>query len=90
MNIIYRRTSTHKANADNYKRENVSNTIKGRYFNIPLIPMDRSSREKTNKGTQILNNILDQIDLIDIHRVFHQKKSRNNCFFQVHIEHFPG
>ena len=40
-------------------------------FNTPLTPMDRSSRQKINKETQALNDTLDQIDLIDIHRTFH-------------------
>ena len=29
-------------------------------FNTPLIPMERSSRQKINKGTQALNSTLDQ------------------------------
>ena len=33
--------------------------------------MDRSSKQKINKETQVLNDILDEIDLIDIFRTFH-------------------
>ena len=35
--------------------------------------MDRSSRQKINKETKILNDTIDQIDLIDIYRTFHPK-----------------
>ena len=40
-------------------------------FNTPLIPMDRSSKQKINKEIQTLNEILDQINLSDIFRTFH-------------------
>ena len=33
--------------------------------------MDRSSKEKINKETQVLNDTLDDMDLIDIFRTFH-------------------
>ena len=33
--------------------------------------MDRSSKQKINKETQVLNDKLDQMDLIDIFRTFH-------------------
>ena len=42
-------------------------------FNTPLIPMDRSTKQKVNKETQILNDTMDQLDLIDIYRTFHPK-----------------
>ena len=35
-------------------------------FNIPLTPMDRSTKQKINKDIQILNDTIDQLDLIDI------------------------
>ena len=35
-------------------------------FNTPLTSMDRSSRQKINKETQVLNDTLDQMVLIDI------------------------
>ena len=49
-----------------------SNTIV-RDFNIPLTPMDRSTKQKINKETQTSNDTMDQLDLIDINRVFHPK-----------------
>ena len=33
--------------------------------------MDRSSKQKINKETQILSDTLDEMDLIDIFRTFH-------------------
>ena len=33
--------------------------------------MDRSSKQKMNKETQVLNDTLDEMDLIDIFRTFH-------------------
>ena len=40
-------------------------------FNTPLTPMDRSSKQKINKETQVLNDTLDEMDLTDIFRIFH-------------------
>ena len=45
----------------NHKRENIKgetegNTITVGDFNTPLTSMDRSSRKKTNKATEILNH----------------------------------
>ena len=48
-----------------------SNTVIVGDFNTPLTPMDRSSKQKINKETQVLNDTLDEIDLIDIFRTFH-------------------
>ena len=42
-------------------------------FNTSLTPMDRSSRQKINKETQVLNDTIDQINLTDIYRIFHPK-----------------
>ena len=33
--------------------------------------MDRSSKQKINKETQVLNDTLDDMDLIDVFRTFH-------------------
>ena len=43
-------------------------------FNTPLTPMDRSTKQKNNKETLILNDTIDQLDLIDIYRTFYPKK----------------
>ena len=39
-------------------------------FNTPLTPMDRS-KQKINKETQVLNDTLDEMGLIDIFRTFY-------------------
>ena len=36
-------------------------------FNTPLTSVDISTCEKINKETQVLNDTLDQVDLIDIY-----------------------
>ena len=43
-------------------------------FNMPLTPMDKSTKQKINKETKTLNDTLDQLDLIDIYRTFHPKQ----------------
>ena len=53
------------------KGETNSNTIVIGDLNNPLTPMDRSSKQKINKETQVLNNTLDEMDLIAIFRTFH-------------------
>ena len=40
-------------------------------FNTPLTPMDRSSKQKINKETQVLNDTLDEMDPNDIFRTLH-------------------
>ena len=57
-------------------------------FNTPLSPMDRSSKQKFNKETQVLSDPLDEMDLIYIFRTFHANE-KNTPSSQVHIEHFP-
>ena len=42
-------------------------------FNTPLTPMDKSSKQKVNKESQVLNDTLDEMDLTDIFRTFHPK-----------------
>ena len=61
-----------------------SNTIMVGDFNIPLIPMDRSSKQKINKETQALNDTLDEMDLIDIYRTFHPKSTEYTFFSSAH------
>ena len=48
------------------KGEIYSNKIIAGDFNIPLTPMDRSSKQKINKETQVLN----EMDLTNIFRTF--------------------
>ena len=58
-------------------------------FNTPLTPTDRSSKQKINKETQVLNDTLDEMVLIDIFRTFIQTQ-KNIPSSQVHMEHSPG
>ena len=53
------------------KGEIDSNTIIVGGFNTPLTPMNRSSKQKINKETQILNDRLDEMELIDNFSTFH-------------------
>ena len=54
------------------KAEIDSNTMEGGIF-TPLTSMDRSFRRKISKETQALNDTLDQMDFINIYRIFHPK-----------------
>ena len=53
-------------------------------FNTPLTLMDRSSKQKINKETQVLNDILNEMDLIDIFRRFHPNAEEYTFFSGVH------
>ena len=46
--------------------------------------MDRSSKQKINKETQVLNDTLDEMDLIDILRTFHPNAEKYTFFSSVH------
>ena len=72
-----------------------NNTIIVGSFNIPLTPTDRSTKQKINKETQILNDTMDQLDLIDIYRTFHPKTMNFTFFSSAHrtfsrIDHILG
>ena len=77
------------------KGEINSNTIIVGDFNIPLTPMDRSTKQKISKETQTLNDTTDQLDLIDIYRTFHPKTMNFTFFSSAHgslsrINHILG
>ena len=64
-------------------------------FNTPLTPMDRSSKQKVNKETQVLNDILDEMDLIDTFRTFNPNAEEYTFFSRAHgtfsrIDHIWG
>ena len=57
--------------------------------------MDRSTKQKINKETQVLNDILDEMDLIDIFKIFHPNAEEYTVFSIAHgpfsrIDHILG
>ena len=57
--------------------------------------MDRSSKQKINKETQVLNGNLEEIDLIDILRTFHPNAEEYTFFSSAQgtfsqIDHILG
>ena len=77
------------------KGEIDSNTIIVRDFNTPLTPMDRSSKQKIKKETQVLNDTFDEMDLTDIFRTFNPNSEEYTFFSSVHgtfsrIDHMLG
>ena len=66
------------------KGEINSNIIIMGDFNIPLTPMDRSTKQKISKETQTLIDTMDQLDLIDIYRAFHPKAINFTFFSSAH------
>jgi exonuclease III len=63
--------------------------------NTPLSSIDRSSRQKISKETSELLHRLDQIDMVDIYRVFHPTTRQYIYFSEAHgtfpkIDHILG
>ena len=72
----------------NIKREIASNTIIAENFNTPLTSIDRLSRQKINKETLAINDIVDQMDLmIHVKHSIHKQEHTPNC--DVDLEPFP-
>ena len=76
------------------KGETDSNTVIEGDFNTPLTPMDTSPKQKINKETQVFNNTLDEMDLIDTFRTFHPN-AEEYTFSSAHgtfssIDHILG
>ena len=77
------------------KGEIDSNTIIVGDFNIPLTPMDRLSKQKISKETQVLNDALDEMELIHVFRTFHPNAQEYTFFSCAHgmfsrIDHVLG
>ena len=75
------------------KGEIDSNTIILGDFNTPLT--HRASKQKINKETQVLNDTLDKMDLIDFFRTFHPNPEEYTFFSSAHgtfsrIDHILG
>ena len=72
-----------------------SNTIIVGDFNTPVTPMDRSSKQKISKETQVLNDTLDEMNLTDIFRTFHPNAEEYTFFPSAHgtfsrLDHILG
>ena len=72
-----------------------SNTIIVGDFNTPLTLMDRSRKQNINMETQVLNDTLDEMDLIDFFRSFHPNAEEYTFFSSAHgtfssIDHILG
>ena len=72
-----------------------SNTIIVGDFNTPFTPKDRSSKQKINKETHVLNDTLEELDLMDIFRRFHPNTEEYTFFSSAHgtfdrLDHILG
>ena len=84
-------TYVHNRGAPQYIRQTLtdikgeidSNTIRVGTFKTLLTPMERSSKQKINKKTQVLNDTLDDMDLI-IFRTFHPNAEEYTFFSSAH------
>ena len=77
------------------KGEIDSKTIIVGDFNTPHTPMDRSSKQKINKETQVLYDTFDEMDLMDILRTFHPNAEEFTFVSSAHrtlsrIDHILG
>ena len=62
------------------KGETDKNTIIVGEFNIPLTSMDGSPKQKIKKATEVLNNTINHLDLIDRYRILHPKSPEYKLF----------
>jgi hypothetical protein len=53
-------------------------------LNTPLSPIDKSSKQKVNKEILELNHTIDQMDLVDVYRLFHPTSAQYTFFSASH------
>jgi exonuclease III len=61
-----------------------SNTVVVGDFNMPLSPIDRSSKQKINKEILDLNHTIEQMDLADVYRIFYPTSAQYTFFPAAH------
>ena len=66
------------------KGETDGSTIIVGDFKTPLTATDKSSKQKINKETKVLNDTLDEMDLIDSFKTFHQNAEEYTFFSSAH------
>ena len=66
------------------KRHIDKNTLIVGDLNTPLSAIDRSPKQKINKGTRALNDSLHQMDLIDIYRTLYHRTTEYSLFLNAH------
>jgi hypothetical protein len=65
------------------------------YFNTPLSPIDRSSKQKINREILDLNHSIDQMDLANVYIIFHPISAQYTFVSAFHgtfsnIDHILG
>ena len=53
-------------------------------FNTPLSPLDRSIKQKMNIEIRELTDVMTQMDLTDIYRIFHPNRKEYTFFSAPH------